>query len=290
MRILVHGYLGWYGSMAQWVFDGLESLGHEVYGCDRLQKPNQIDEVDLYIAVDSSEDFSANIPQKIKAPGVYWAMDTHMPGGLQRGCNMARGCDMVFSTNYEHGVEILRQNGVESTLLPITFNELYLPEKPIPIEGRKYDVVMIGNPNSNERVQLWNILNSSFNAFTGRIESKEDFISVMSSAKIVVNQPTEPWDIILNNRFFEAMGFGAVLFQKNLKTSLMSRLGFEAGVHYQAWNDMTTISDVISFYLNSPDLLKNMAYKGEVAVQKYKLTNQLNTMLSLITSKFYDRL
>jgi len=186
--------MGAYGSMGQWVADVLRQIGHDVKAIDRNEKIPI--ERAIYFFVDCSEDYSVNMPA-IPFPKVFWSMDAHMPGGLERASNIARKCDLVLSSNYEHGVKLLATVGIKSVLMPITYRGDYFGN-----EIKTLDVAMVGNPNSQERLKLWSML-GKYNGFAGKIDTLELYSHVMNNAKIVINQPTEPWDNILNNRFFE---------------------------------------------------------------------------------------
>lgn len=288
MKILVQGYLGLYASMGEWVYQGFKALGYDVDGCDRNEVPKNLDKYDIYFIVDSSEDYSANIPEVCKLIKVFWSMDAHMPGGLQRASNIARKCDLVISTNDEHGVQLLKTQGIKSELVPITYNDLYLPKTLKPLKDRKYDVVMIGNPNSRDRVELWNLL-SKFNCVTGNVDHFR-YKDAMAEAKIVVNQPTEPWDIILNNRFFEAMGFRSLLLQKILKTDLIKKLGFHNSREFIYWDNMYNLPIVIETILENIEQYQGIVDSGNTRVQQYSMSRQLTKIMDLILTKFHDRL
>lgn len=284
MKFIVVGYLGKYSSMGQWVVDGLKSLRHEVVGIDRYSKIPV--EKAVYFFVDSSEDYSANIPD-IPYPKIFWSMDIHMPGGLDRAKNIASKCDLVISSNYEHGLKLFESIGISSYLVPITYKADYF-DLIVPLSTRKYDVVMIGHPNSSERVQLWEIL-KKYNSFCGTVENLEDYRNAMINAKVVINQPTEPWDIILNNRFFEAMGCGALLLQKKLKTDLIEKLGYKQGEHFMYWNDLNDINPMLDQILVNITDYQSIADKASYLVVKDEFHNQLRKIESLILTKFYDK-
>jgi hypothetical protein len=281
MKFIVVGYLGQYGSMGQWVVDILRNLGHEVEAVDRnsyipVQKA-------VYFFVDCSEDYSQFMPE-ISYPKIFWSMDAHMPGGLERAKNIANKCDLVISSNYEYGVKLLETVGIQSYLVPITYRYDYFIEQPI---KKKYDVVMIGNPNSGERVRLWDML-KEYNSFIGATNDFGVYCNAMVNAKIVINQPTEPWDNILNNRFFEALGCGAVLLQKKLQTSLIEKLGFEEGKDFLYWNTLDELPTMIDTVLANYKEYEPLAMSGNDKVQKYEMENQLEKIVSLTLSKFYD--
>lgn len=284
MKVLIHGYFGWYGSMAEWIKASL--IGHEVVTCiDRSKKANSSG-YDLYLIVDCSEDYSDNISPKTDAVAVYWSMDAHMPMGLDRVKNMTETCDFVVSSNDEHGVRLLEQNGIHSTLIPITYVKQWTPDRRIPLRDRKYDIAMIGHMNSPERALLWrHIHDVSNNVFTGRANTLEQYIDIMSNSKIVINQPTEPWSIILNNRFFEALGFGTLLLQKRLQTSLIDQLGYKNQRHFIYWSDINEIREMSRAILGDIDLYENIAKRGNILVQKDSIEKQVAKLLSLINSQ-----
>lgn len=261
--------------MGEWVRLGLESLGHEVVGIDRNEVIAQTD-ADLYFAVDCSEDFSGSINEKLDIPKVCWLMDIHMPGGLERSLNIARKCDLVISSNKEYGQAMLKAHGIDSLLIPITYNDLYVEER-----EKDLDVVMIGHPNSNERIQLWDIL-SKYKNFCGIADTKEDFVDYMARAKIVINQPTEPWDIILNNRFFEGMAYKAVLLQKKLKTSLIEDLGFQQG-DFLYWNSLDEVVPMIDSILSNYASFYDMRMNANRKVRKFALTKLLKRIVNECT-------
>lgn len=278
MKILVQGYLGKYSSMGQWVVDGLKRLGHEVTGVDRFDASYSPNDYDLHFIVDSSEDMSGYIKDS-NIPRVCWLMDTHMPGGLQRALGIAAKCDYVFSTNKEYGQDVLKANRVDSVLMPITYNNLYKKK----LNYKTIDVVMIGHPNSSERLKLWKLL-SKYNNFCGVANTLEEYVQYMSCAKIVINQPTEPWDIILNNRFFEAMAYKSLLLQKRLRTSLIEDLGFSNGRDFLYWSNLDTLQSKIEYVLENYDDYSNIIKSGSKRVRKYSLTKQLSKILKVINA------
>lgn len=274
MDIALIGYMNNYASMAEWVYDALIKNGHKVTKYDRLILPNIKSNHDLYFYIDCSEDYSPNIP-KFEKPSVTWVMDTHMPGGIERSTNIARKCDLVISSNYNHGVKILEKFGIESHFIPITANV------PTTKGKQTHDVTMIGNPNSNERLFLWDMLNKYFTSFTGIAKDQETYNAAMHGCKIVVNQPTEPWDIILNNRFFEGMVFGKLVLQKRLKCDEIERLGFKEGEHFVYWDSLNDLKEKIMYYLEHDKEREKIAKAGNVKVQGYTLDKQVEKIINL---------
>jgi len=292
MKIAVFGYTGWYGSMAEWIADGFEANGHTVDRIDRKEIVLSPESYDFILFADCSEDYSDRIPKCPDCLKVFWSMDAHMPEGAERSTNIARKCDLVFSSNYEHGVKILEKFGIESFLMPITWNDTILDHSKYR-DLRDVDVAMIGNPNSGKRRELWNLLHDNFKCISGRIETSKDYRSAMLNSKFVVNQPTEPWDNILNNRFFEAFGSKSLLFQKELKTDLIEKLGFKDGIHFLYWKDFDDLMDKIPKYFidgRLTDQARAMINFSNKKVQRYSMSAQCAKMEAIILDKFYDRL
>ncbi len=286
MKFIVVGYHGIYSSMGQWVADCLRTIGHEVEQVDRNAEIPV--EKAIYFFVDCSEDYSANIPA-IPYPKICWLMDSHMPGGLDRAVNLAKKCDLVLSSNYEHGVKLLESVGIKSYLMPITYRRDYFYDYYFG-ESKEKEVCMIGNPNSPQRLQLWDML-KGYTGFCGTKQDLAEYSRAMRDAKIIINQPTEPWDNILNNRFFEALGVGAVLLQKRLSTSLIEKMGFEQGTDFLYWNTMDELPVMIDTILkNYKRDYEPIAKSGNMKVQDYEMINQMLKIESLILSQFYDRL
>lgn len=285
MKIAVVGQFEWYGCMGVWVADAWEGIGYEVVRIDRRQINKIPDEVKFVVFVDCSEDFSAAIGD-IKQPKIFWSLDAHMPGGAERSVNIARKCDLVFSGNYEYGVKVLEKFGIESILMPVTFNPRLLFRD---WDKQDIDVCMIGHANSQDRVKLWELL-KNYKSFTGKAETEGEYRDAMRSAKIVINQPTEPWDIILNNRFFEAMASRSLLLQKKLKTKLIEKLGFIEGKHFIYWDDFDDLVKKINFYLANEESRVLISTDGYLRAMSYSMTSQAATIEAIALSKFYDRL
>lgn len=289
MKIAIIGYFEtqFYGSMAEWVANAWQANGHEVFRIDRSNIVIPQD-ADIVFFEDCSEDFSANIPEGIKQPKVCWMLDSHMPGGTERSVNIARKCDLTFSMNYEHGVKLLEKFGIESIWMPSTYDNTLIAKRNKKLPN--YDVCMIGHPNSRERVELWDILNKNFRAFTGKAGTREEYINAMRNCNIVVNQPTEPWDIITGIRFFEALGFGKLCLQKKIRTQELEKLGFKEFVDFVYWEGFDDLTDKLRFYLDNELERERMAENGHQKVQKMSMQAQAAKMEQIILSKFYDRL
>ncbi len=301
MKVAIVGYFGFYGSMAEWVADAWEANGHKVSRIDR--KKIYIPEgTKVVIFVDCSEDYSDSMPSKGEIESradrpmniytnplrVFWSLDAQMPGGIERSTNIARKCDLTFSSNYEQGVLLLRKFGIESELLPITYSESLLSYQEMP--ERNLDVVMIGNPNSTQRIQLWEQLKNRYKAYAGRAETQKIYTNSMKRAKIVVNQPTEPWDNILNNRLFEGMAVGALVLQKRLSTTLIEDLGFIEGRHFIYWSTFEDLFPKIDYYLKNYQERVSIGGQGLDFVKKYSMQNQCKKMEEIIKSKLAGNL
>lgn len=268
---------GFYGSMYECVKHGLKANFCDVVDIDR--KNIELKQVDYYVIIDCSEDISGNLPEKFNAPVVYWSLDAHMPGGMDRTLKILEKCEMGFSSNLEHGLYMIKQfTSKPIHLLPITYNDSLAKGFN---NTSKYEVSMIGHANSMERIRLWQLLDSKFNAKVGKMDTKEEFIDAHNSI-VIVNQPTEPWDIILNNRFFEAMAYGGLLLQKKLKTSLIERLGFEEGRDFVYWYDFTDLLDKIDYYVTNVKDTKRIAQSGHERVLTYSMANQCHILINYL--------
>jgi hypothetical protein len=279
MDTAIIGYFGFYGSMAEYVADAWESNGHKVTKYNRNVLPDIGLKHQLYIFVDCSEDYSSKIPYTF-APQVFWSMDAQMPGGIERSTNIGRKCDLVFSSNKEFGVDLLAKFGVDSYLLPITYSDRLLHVKTK--KEKDLDVAMIGNPNSSLRIELWDLLQSRYKAYTGRAEKEKVYKDVMQRAKIVVNQPTEPFDNILNNRFFEGMASNALVLQKRLKTTLIEDLGFIETKDFLYWDTFEQLTELIDYYSVNDSVRKIIAKSGNSYVKQYSMKQQCKKMEKLI--------
>lgn len=281
-KIAVIGQFDWYGCMGVWVADAFEDNYFVVDRIDRNNINKNLDDYSFVMVVDCSEDFSANIPNTstVKA---FWSLDTHMPGGAERSVNIARKCDIVFSTNYEYGVKILEKFGIESYLMPITYSDRLVENW----EHKMYEVVMIGHPNSDERIRLWNLLNNKYKCRFGKIDTANGYRHAMGNAKIIINQPTEPFDMILNNRFFEALASGGALLQKRLNTRLIENLGFKENSDFVYWDNIDDIPSIIDGIFR--DDYRFLMTTNKLVV-KYSMTSQARKIYDIILSKFWDRL
>lgn len=289
MKIAMIGYFGWYGSMAEWVADAWEDNGHEVVKFDRKDIPQTLDDsFNLVFIVDCSEDFGNSIPT-YQQPIVFWSYDAHMPGGIERSVNISKKSDLVFSMNYEHGVKLLEKFGIKSYWMPSTYsNRLIDTRRALSTHGA--EVVMIGHANSRERADLWKLLNDNFKAYTGKADSREEYTSAMAWCEIIVNQPTEPWDIITGIRFFEALGFAKLCLQKRIKTNELEKLGFIDGIDFVYWDNFEDLKSKIDYYLANSTERITIAGNGWKRVQKMSMRAQAAKQEQIILSKLYDRL
>lgn len=278
--------------MAEWVADAFEDNGHLVVKHDRNAVPQPQDlsaDIDLVFVVDCSEDFSGRL-LRYSQPMVFWSYDAHMPGGIERSTNIARKCDLTFSMNYEHGKLLLDKFGVENYWMPSTYSNRLLTAPSEPPEQSKYDVVMIGHVNSPQREELFNILMNRYNCLTGKVENQTHYTWAMANAKIIVNQPTEPWDIITGIRFFEALGFGGLCLQKVIQTQELEKLGFRNGEHFAYWSNFDDLIQKIDLYLADETERKRIALQGHNKVHHMSMRHQVAKIEQIILNKFYDRL
>lgn len=272
-----------YSSVVHRIANGFTDNGHTVIKTDR----NNIvidDSADFVFYIDCSQDFSLNMPETDK-PTVFWSFDAHMPQGVERSSNIGRKCDLIFATQYEHGVKLLQKFGMEAMLLPFTYDAHVC----IPQDKKTLDVVMIGNNNSPAREALWKEL-KQYNSFVGTTPRVEDYINNMGSAKICVNQPTLPWDIIITNRFYEGMGAGAMVLSMDVKTSIAEKLGFIDGVHYVKWYDFKDLNEKIQYYLKHNDLREKIAQAGHELCKQYDMRAQCHVIETIVLNKFYERI
>lgn len=302
MKIALVGYFEtqFYGSMAKWVSNAFSLNGHEVIEIDRKNIVIPED-TDIVFFEDCSEDFSANIPDNIKQPKVCWLLDIHMPLGTERSVNIARKCDLVFCMNMEYGVKLLEKFGIKSYWMPSTYDETltnYYLRNPFGKMNElrnKPKVCMIGHPNSPERLKLWEIIKEYDEyAVTGKIETEKQYVEAMNSCSIVINQPTEPWDIITGIRFFEALGFGKLCLQKKIRTNELEKLGFEDGKDFIYWYNFDDLKEKLEYW-TKPGRQNTKEYKaivesGHKKVQKMSMTAQAAKIEQIILSLFYDRL
>jgi hypothetical protein len=144
-------------------------------------------------------------------------------------------------------------------------------------------IAMIGHPNSEQRRRLWDLL-IPYGAFCGMSKDLVLYKNIMNSASVTVNQPTEPWDIILNNRFFEGLGFGHILFQKKLKTTLIEDMGFQDGKDFYYWKDFDELVSLLEAYKKGkiPKIKKSTINK----IKKYSMQQQIMKMMGIIFDKF----
>jgi hypothetical protein len=297
MKIATAGIQNWYGHVGLWASEAWKLLGHDVTKFDRkeIHKLDE-DKYDLIFFMDCSEDYSASIaPKSEQSPvRVFWAMDVQMPGGMQRTLNIAKQVDYVFCTNHEHGVMLLEKFGVESTWVPYGYSDGMAEE--VKYRAKEYedlDVMMVGNPNSPERVKLWEMLKANYKAATGRIENKEEYLKTKASCKICVSQPTEPYNNIINLRVFNALSCGKLLLCKRPMIKEHALLGLHDGVNVVYWDDFDDLDAKLGYYLfndKGAEEGDKIAEAGSKLGNKYIMSNQISKIEQVIFSKFYGRL
>lgn len=208
------------------------------------QYQNEIpDGYDFYLCVDSSESYE--IQPRLR-PLIVYNGDTHMPQGLDRDYVRSKNADLVFNGNLENGVNLIRLVGLKSIWLPLGFDSRF-DFGDEEIENKDIDIAMVGHPNSQQRVDLWSFLSQYYpNSMIGDIDAREAY----RRAKIVVNQPTEPWNNIYNNRLLEGMAAGCVVLQKELSIKSHELL-FKPDQDFIYWHDFDDLKIKIDTILRS---------------------------------------
>jgi glycosyltransferase involved in cell wall biosynthesis len=232
---------------------GFEGLGDTVDIFSWKEQETIKKRYDLYLCVDSSESYE--IRKDLRPLAVYNG-DTHMPGGMERDFQRSRNADLVFNGNYEHGVELMKLMGINSIWLPLGFDKRF-DFKDEELENKDVDVAMVGHPNSPQRVELWEFLQQNYNCLVGDIDAP----SAYKRAKIVVNQPTEPWNNIYNNRLLEGLASGCFVLQKELSITSYEKL-FPKGEGWALWHDLTDLKIQIDQILSSWEKMRSRAIKG----------------------------
>lgn len=238
---------------------GFEQIGDEVDIFSwREQEKIDLGGYDFYFAVDSSESYA--VQHNLK-PLVVYNGDTHMPGGLQRDELRTNNADIIFNGNIEFGRNlIIDELGRKSYWLPLGYD--YRFDNYEKDTKKDIDVSMIGHPNSTERIQLWDMLERRYNAVVGNLDSKE-YVDANSRAKIVINQPTEPFDTIYNNRMIEGMACQCLVLQKKLQIKSHKKI-FEENKEFIEWEDFVDLKNKIDYYLEHED------ERYEIATRAYE--------------------
>jgi hypothetical protein len=287
--VAVVGGYDHFGHQTIRVADSWEAIGWKVDRIDRNQEFN-LEGHDMVFLMDVSEDYSSKIPDNIGDKNkvvAYWSFDVNMPGGLERSTNIARKCDIVFNMNHEQGVQQMQKMGIDSYWMPCGAEEGL--RDPLWV-GRDFDVVMIGNPNSQERRNLWELLDKNYYAYAGKCLDKDKYNDLMSRAKLVVNQPTEPFDNIIGTRGLEGMAFGAMVLTKEVDTDEWEKLGAEDGKHFVYWNDFDDLREKMNYYLDRENERLEIARAGHLIGIKHNMRTQVTKMEQIILTKFYERL
>lgn len=298
MKVIVIGYNPKsgpysYGSVSVWAYNSWERLRHQALMFDRSEMDKLPKKADIYFFADVSEDYSKTIPDNLEGLKIFWNMDMQMPGGMERAVNISRKVDYTFCTNYEFGVKLLKDKfNIESTWIPYGYDKSLMLEvraKTI-LDGEDYDVCMIGNANSPERIQLWDLLNKNFKAITGTIDTREEYVKAKARSKIVINQPTAGYNNIINLRVWNATACNKLLLCKRTTIKEMDILGFRHGFNVVYWDEFDDLVDKIKYYL-SHDLEREMiASEGAKLGEKYLMDNSIRNIEQVIYSKFYERL
>jgi hypothetical protein len=250
----------------QW---GFEDLGDRVDVYHWKEQDKIPLEYDFYFSVDSSEEYG--IQERLR-PLIVYNGDTHMPGGLQRDMTRCRNADLIFNGNYENGVELMRLMGFKSIWLPLGYDRRF-DFKDEDLKDKPLDVAMIGHANSGERVALWEMLKKNYNCEVGDLDPAE----IYKKSKIVVNQPTEPWNNIYNNRLIEGMISGCVVLQKNLTITSYKRVIDTNLITF--WNDFSDLKWEIDRILNSWEIEGLKGYLARTSVKENYSYRNLCTII-----------
>lgn len=280
-----------YGSVSVWCANGWRENGHEVEMFDRSEMDRLPKKCDLYFFVDVSEDYSKSMPDDLDGVKIFWAMDTAMPGGLERTVNISKKMDYVFTTNYEtYGPKALEKFGIEAMWVPYGYDRKLRQEVMHDSRMLDTDVFMCGNPNSPERVELWKLLNERYSAITGTIDNKTDYVQSKGRSKIVINQPTAGHNTIINLRVWNATACGKLLLCKRTVIKEMELLGFKDGVNVVYWDEFKDLFEKIDYYLEHDDERRKIASEGAKIGDKHLMVDQVRVIEQILYNKFYDRL
>lgn len=283
-----------YGSISVWVYNSWKRLGHDVKMYDRQDMAGLPKKCDLYFFCDVSEDYSKTMPEDLDGIKVFYAMDSAMGGGLERTVNIARKVDYVFCTNAEtFGPKYLKEKfGIEAMWVPYGYDKDLMDEvfEAEITRTESLDVFMCGNPNSPERVELWKLLDENFEAVTGTINSREEYVQAKGKCKIVVNQPTAGYNNIINLRVWNATACGKLLLCKRTSIREMDLLGFKDGVNVVYWDEFDDLIEKIKYYLEHENERINIANEGRKIGVRYLMDNGVRTMEQIIYSRYYDKL
>lgn len=259
---------------------GFEDLGDEVdFFHFSEQEKIDLDLYDFFMSVDSSQSY--DIRDDIH-PLVVYNGDTHMPGGIERDLRRCEHADIVFNGNVEHGRNLLHKNGIKAYWLPLGYDRRFEGYNPdISIE-KDIDVSMVGHENSKERAILWNMLKSmDITCMVGDL-SPDKYVEANTRARIVVNQPTEPWDNIYNNRMLEGMACCCMVLQKKIRTNA-HRVLFREGVDFVVWDDFVDLEEKITYYLENDSERERIAWNGyEIATKNFQYTHLCRTIKNYI--------
>lgn len=281
-----------YGSVSVWAANGWRDNGHDVKMFDRSEMSKLPKKADLYFFVDVSEDYSQSMPSDLDGLKVFWAMDTAMPGGMERSVNIGRKMDYVFCTNAEvNGPKEFTKFGVEAMWVPYGYDK-GLQQEVISyskIAEGDLSVCMIGNPNSPERRALWEILRKKYpNNAVGTVDGRNEYVVKKGSAKICISQPTEPFNHIINLRVWNALACGKLLLCKRPVIKEHILLGLVDGVNVVYWDDFDDLIKKIDYYLDNHNEAEEIAQKGRDIGDKHLMVNQIRVIEQILYSKFYE--
>lgn len=285
-----------YGSVSTWAYNAWKALGHDAEMFDRSEMQNLPKKADLYFFVDVSEDYSVSMPQDLEGLKVFWAMDTAMPGGMERSVNIGRRVDYVFCTNAEvNGPEAFAKRGIEAMWVPYGYDDGLAGEilmHPNSHHDSLFDVCMIGNPNSSARLELWKLLKEKYGdrAFVGTVQDRKEYVSVKAASMMMIAQPTEPFNHIINLRIWNALCNRKFLLCKRPAIDEHQLLGLIDGENIVYWDDFEDLIKKIDYYLVNEAKREYIVDKGWEIGRKHFMTHSIRIIEQILYSKFYKEL
>ena len=214
------------------------------------------DGFDLFLFIDDGQDYAAPLDLR---PQAFWAIDTHVD--IERVWQRAQSMDLLFAAQRPGATELSRRSGRTVEWLPLACD----PD----IHGRidtetTLDVSFVGNPVTEERVRLVELLERHVPRMYAGQQYFEEMARVYSSSRIVFNKS---YGGDINMRVFEALCSGAMLVTDRLQHAGMEEL-FRDGEHLVTYGSDEELLDKVRFYLRNDAARQKVADAGRACVME----------------------
>ena len=208
----------------------------------------------------------------------FWGADFHCGFEAHYQANIGQFA-ILYAAQYTLGVELLKKHGLESTWLPLAYDDIGMGVYAHPRASWLYDAHLVCSWSTDRRKRLRSFIEQTY---PGRAFTAESYREVLGEAyyqsKVGLNDFGLNTDgrvraDHVNQRTFEAMGAGTMLLTPYLVVPDLDMIFPMPGDFMVRWSSIGDCLDKLDFYIKHDDLRERIALAGMkrvLAAETYK--------------------